>query len=68
MTAPANTAAQNLCVEGTDEYGCYAADAESAPFVIYDIAAQRNLPGYYPTRAEAEAALASIAKATGATP
>lgn len=65
MTAPANTAAPYLCVEGTDEYGCYAADAEGAPFVIYDIEAQQNLPGYYQTRAEADAALATI---TGATP
>lgn len=38
----------------------YQGDGEFAPFVIFDIQAQRNLPGEYATRAEAEVALARI--------
>lgn len=52
------------CVDGLthadpDTAG-YWGDGEFAPFVIFDIQAQRNLPGEYATRAEAEAALARI--------
>jgi hypothetical protein len=49
-----------LVVDGTDEYGNYAGDAESPPFVIFNITQQKNLPGYYPARAEAEKALEKL--------
>jgi hypothetical protein len=35
----------------------YQGDGQFAPFVIFDIAAQRNLPGFYETREAANAAL-----------
>lgn len=38
----------------------YQGDGQFAPFVIFDIQEQRNLPGEYETREAAEAALARI--------
>lgn len=50
MTTP------NLCVDGLefdDPNSSYLGDGNYAPFVIFDIDAQENLPGTYRTREEA---------------
>jgi hypothetical protein len=49
-----------LVVDGTDEYGNYAGDAQNAPFVVFDIERQENIAGPFPTRERAEQALEFI--------
>lgn len=51
---------RQLCVDGTDEYGNFAGDAQNAPFVVFDIDRQENIDGPYKTRAQAEVALGNI--------
>lgn len=48
------------CVDGLDASDCYAGDGETAPFVIFCIPKQENLPGFYKTRADAEWSLKLI--------
>jgi hypothetical protein len=48
------------CVDGNDEHGCYAGDGWLPPFVIFNIEAQENLPGYYQTREAAEWSLSIL--------
>lgn len=52
-------ATDNLWVDGTFIDGTFQGDGEDAPFVVFDIDAQQNLPGIYETREEAEIALAA---------
>ena len=47
---------RNLVVDGVAEDDTYQGDGKNPPFVIFDVDAQRNLPGEYPTRERAEAA------------
>ena len=47
----------HLIVDGTAEDGTYQGDGELPPFVIYNVDKQENLPGYYPTRQNANLAL-----------
>lgn len=53
----------NLCVDGLmsdDPDSPYSGDGQYAPFVVFDIDAQENLPGQYATRLEAEASMTRI--------
>lgn len=53
------SSAPELCVDGhesDDPDSPLAGDGEFAPFYVFDIDAQDNRPGSYPTRAEAQAA------------
>jgi hypothetical protein len=52
-----------FCVDGhefADSDSAFAGDGQFPPFVIFDIDAQENLPGYYATREQAEQALRDI--------
>lgn len=57
MTTQDDLLIGGLCVDGTAEDGTYQGDGESAPFVVFDIEAQCNLPGEYDTREAANLAL-----------
>jgi len=43
-----------LVVDGTDEFGNFAGDAQSAPFVIFDVERQENIAGPFDSRELAE--------------
>lgn len=54
------------CIDGLefdDPDAAFTGDGQFAPFVIFDIFEQMNLPGEFATRAEAEAALDKLLQA-----
>jgi hypothetical protein len=59
-------AERRLVVDGTDQYGTFAGDAQSAPFVVFDVDLQENIAGPFASRAAATMAMARIKR--GATP
>lgn len=52
--------ANRYCVDGVAGDDTYQGDGQGAPFRIFDIEAQRNLPGDYLTRGDAESVLALL--------
>lgn len=59
-------AERRLVVDGTDEYGNFAGDAQNAPFVVFDVDLQENIAGPFASRAAAAMSMARIKR--GATP
>jgi hypothetical protein len=53
---------RRLVVDGVFEDGTFQGDGQDPPFVIFDVDNQRNLPGEYPTRQRAEAAMTEMLK------
>lgn len=56
-------AKRNLCVDGhefDDTESAWLGDGKFPPFAVFDIDAQENLPGRYPSRVEAECAMVCI--------
>ncbi|CAE6795401.1 hypothetical protein R70006_05049 [Paraburkholderia domus] len=58
--AVAQASERSLVVDGTDEFGNYAGDANKPHFVVFDIDQQRKIAGPFGVRAEAEQALALV--------
>lgn len=53
-------AERRLVVDGTDEFGAFAGDAQNAPFVVFDVDLQENIAGPFATRAGADLCVAFI--------
>ncbi|MGG2044854.1 hypothetical protein [Burkholderia gladioli] len=52
-----NAAGELLVIDGTAEDGTYQGDGTEAPFVIFNVAQQRNVAGPFDTLADAQASL-----------
>ncbi|WP_087865916.1 hypothetical protein [Comamonas thiooxydans] len=46
---------RELVVDGLDDQGCFAGDGQTAPFVVFDADAQKNIAGPFITREQAAA-------------
>ncbi|MGG5541928.1 hypothetical protein P4G95_09005 [Burkholderia vietnamiensis] len=54
-----NAEGELLVIDGTAEDGTYQGDGEDAPFVIFNVAQQRNVAGPFGSMDDAQLALAA---------